>query len=82
MKKSEAEKLYKLIEKWTRAEIMARFGDYSGLGFADYYQIKLDLENKMRKLVFKTDNIVELGEKWKLLETEKQKIRKKKRKKK
>jgi len=81
MKKSEAIKLYELIEKWTRAEIMARFGEYSGLGFADYYQLKLDFENEIRRLVFKTDNIVELGEKWKLLETERQKIRKKKRKK-
>ena len=56
-----------LIEQWTRAEIMARFGPLSRDDFIDYSQIQIDKENELRCLVFGTDDLVKLGVKWGIL---------------
>lgn len=80
MKKSEAlqqrKELLKLIEHWTRAEIMARFGRFDNLEFAEYAQIQFEKVDEIRRLVFGTDDLVVLNARWDLV---KQKRRKKKR---
>jgi len=82
MKKSEAlqqrKELLKLIEQWTRAEIMARVGRFDNLEYADYFRTKLEKEDELRKFIFGTSNLVELGTRWGLI---KPKRRKKKRRK-
>ena len=63
MNKKRRKKLYRLIEKECRAEIMARLGPFwpeSG----DYASRSIRLKNKIWKLMFGTSNIVELGHKF------------------
>jgi len=58
--------LYKLIEQWTRSEIMARFGPFwpeSG----DYAMAAIEKIDEIRELVFGTKNLVELGQRWGLI---------------
>jgi len=82
MKKLEAlqqrKELLKLIEQWTRAEIMARLGRFDNLEYLDYAQIQLDKKDEIRQLVFGTSDILVLGDRWGLI---KPKRRKKKRRK-
>ena len=63
IKKSQAKKLFKLVEEETRAEIMSRHGRFENLEFANYYQIKLDKQDKIRKLCFGSSDLVRLGKK-------------------
>jgi len=67
IKKKQAKKLLKLLEQWTRAEIVARFGQFDNLEFADYYIIKIEKADEIRRFLYDTDNLVELGERWGLL---------------
>lgn len=71
MKKSETlqqrRELLKLIEQWTRAEIMARFGRFNNLEFGDYAQIQVEKKDEIRRLVFGTDDLVELADRWEML---------------
>lgn len=67
MKKEQAIKVLKLIRQWTRAEIMARHGEFNNLEFGNYFQIKLEKENEIRKILYGTDDLVALGEEWDLL---------------
>jgi len=71
MTKTEAlqqrKKLLKLIEEWTRAEAIARFGKFDNKGYIDYAKIQVDKKDEIRKLVFGTDDLVELGELWKII---------------
>jgi len=59
--------IYSLIEQWTRAEILARHAPFSNFEAANYFEIKIQKENELRKLLFGTDDLVELGLKWELL---------------
>jgi len=77
MKKSEAILIYKLLKQWTRAEIMARHGRFDNLEFADYFLIKVEKEDEIRKILYGTSNLAELGEEWGLLKKGKKKRRKK-----
>jgi len=61
MTKEKRKKLYVLLEQWTRAEVMARIGRCKGLEFTDYYADKLELQDKIRKLLYGTNDLVELG---------------------
>ena len=69
MTKKTALKLAKLVEQWTRAEAMARYGNYHScdLEYADFAGVQVKAENKIRKLLFGTSNLVELGHQWGLL---------------
>jgi len=73
--KKKYKQLKKLLREWTRAEVMARHGRFDNLEYADYYMIKLEKESKIRKKLFKTDNLVDLGLKWGLLKPRKGKER-------
>jgi len=67
MKRSDANKLWKLVEQWTRAEIIARFGRFDNLEFAEYFRTKIDKEDEIRELVFGTSDLVQLGTRWGIL---------------
>lgn len=69
--KKQAARLLKLIERETRCEIMARFGRFDNLDFADYAAKQIEFKHKIHKLVFGTSNILELGYKWKLIKKKK-----------
>ncbi len=77
MKKSEAleqrKKLLNLIEQWTRAEIMARLGRFDNLEFVDYAQVQVEKRDEIRRLVFGTDNLVELNKRWGLVKPKQRK---------
>lgn len=81
MKKSEAlqqrKELLKLIEQWTRAEIMARLGRFDNLEYLDYAQIQIEKKDEIRELVFGTSDILVLGARWGILKEKRN--RKKKR---
>lgn len=67
MTKKEAKKLYKLIKRWTRAEIMARIGQFDNLEFIDYALKEVEYRDKIRELLYGTSNLVELGEQFGML---------------
>jgi len=71
-------KLLKLIEQWTRAEIMSRLGRFDNLEYANYYRTMLDKRDEIRELVFGESQLITLAERWGLV---KSKCRKKKMKK-
>ncbi len=76
MRKSEATKIYKLLEEWTRADVMSRMGRFDNLEFADYAMIKIEKENEIRELLYGTSNIAELADKWNLIKRKKKKKKK------
>jgi len=57
---------------------LARFTASIPRDYADYFKAKLEKEDELRKFIFGTSNLVELGTKWKLIQ--KKRKRKKKRK--
>jgi len=73
MTKTEAlqqrKKLIDLIEQWTRAEVMARLGRFDNLEFADYARIEIEKRDEIRRLLFDTDSLVVLGERWGMLKS-------------
>jgi hypothetical protein len=70
-KKSKYKKLVKLIEKWTRCEIMARLAPLTSKEACDYYQESLNFENKIRKKLFGSSDLVQLGEEWGMIKPKK-----------
>lgn len=64
-------KLRILLKRWTRCEIMARHGDFKSLGFVDYALKEVEYRNRIRKLLYGTDDLLELGLQWKMLKPRK-----------
>ena len=61
--RKQAKELVQLLNQWTRAEIMSRLGRFDNLQFADYFAIKIEKENEIRKMLFGTSDMVLLAEK-------------------
>ena len=59
MKKSEARIVFKLIRMWTRAEIMSRHSQRPD--WRDYGKIKLKYEDRIRKRLFGTSDLLKIG---------------------
>ena len=60
--KENAKKLFKLCDEWTRAEVMSRHGpDDHFAVVGDYFTICLEKGNEMRKLLYGTSDLVEIG---------------------
>jgi len=76
MTKKRRKRLYKLLKEWTKAEIMARFGKFDNLEFADYAEIQRDKADKIRTILYGTDDLVQLGLAWGLLRDKREKRRK------
>jgi hypothetical protein len=60
-------RLYKLIEEWTRAEVMARIGPIGWPDCGDYHFEATKREDQIRELIYGTSNLVELGLKFGIL---------------
>ena len=82
MKRKDAEHVYDLIERINRAEICARLLPLSSQAAGDYFQLKLDLDDELRRFLYGTDDLMELGLQWGILESRKKKKKKKKKRKK
>jgi len=77
--RKQAKRLVKLLERRYRCEIMARYGEWGqSLGYMDYALKQQKYENKILKLLYGSTNLVELGVKWKIINTRKRKKIKKK----
>jgi hypothetical protein len=72
--------LLRLIEQWTRAEIMARLGRFDNLEYADYFRIKLDKEDEIRQLLFGESELIQLAYKWNMISESESKSRQRKKK--
>lgn len=71
--KKQAQKLVTMLEEWTRCEILSRHREFRiSLDWADYFQMKLKYEDKIRKKLFGSSDLVELGYKWGLLKDKKE----------
>jgi hypothetical protein len=71
--RKQARKLVILLERETRCEIMARFGRFDNLEFAEYAKRQQEYKDKIRKKLFGTSNILELGERWGMIKKKKSK---------
>jgi hypothetical protein len=54
------------LEQLTKAEVMARLGKLGTLEYCDYYSIKLEKADEIRRRLFGTSDLTELGHKFKL----------------
>lgn len=63
--------LLKLIEQWTRAEIISRFGRFDNLEYADYYRIMLEKRDEIRELIFGNSELIVLAKRWGLVKPKK-----------
>ncbi len=79
MKKSEAIRVYRLIDQWTIAELKARLGTFEDLEYIDYYMLMIKKRDELRKLLYGTSNLAELAEHFRII---KRKLKRKKKKKK
>jgi len=59
--------LLKLIEQWTRAEIIARLGKFDNEGYIDYAKVQIRKQDEIRKLVFGTSDFLVLGARWEII---------------
>jgi low affinity Fe/Cu permease len=57
----QARKLVKLLDQWTRAEVMSRIGRFDNMEFADYAHMKIEIENKLREMLYGTSDLVGLS---------------------
>ena len=71
IKKSQARYIIRLLEEQTRAEIMSRLGPVSPPDFAEYHSISIHKMDKLRRYIFGTDDLVQLGYRWGLLKKKK-----------
>ena len=72
--RKQAKQLVKLLGRETKCEIMARYGEWGKtLGYMDYALEQVEYRKKIHELLYGTSNLVELGVKWKMLNTRKRK---------
>lgn len=76
IKKSQAKHILKLLEKMTRAEVLARIGRFDNLEFISYAILKVEIEKELLEYVFGTSSLVELGYHWGILKKKKKRKRK------
>jgi hypothetical protein len=68
MKPQKRKKLYALIEQQTRCEIVARFAPIGWQEYGDYGLLAIEKIDEIRKLLFGTSNLLELGQRWGILQ--------------
>jgi len=69
--KKKYKRLKKLLTQWTRAEVMARIGQFDNLEYTDYAMTEVALRNKIRKKLFGSSDLAKLGIKWGLIKRNK-----------
>ena len=78
LSKKKRKKLYHLLDVWTRCEIIGRFGPMNCQMFDEAAFEKIRIEDRIRKLMYGSSDLVELGYRWGLpLRRSKQKAAKK-----
>ena len=60
MTKKEVQRVLKAIDRWTRAEIMSRYSDRPD--WRDYGPIKIKYEDRIRKIIYGTKDMIEIGQ--------------------
>ena len=76
--RAQAKQLIRLIDEWTRAEVMSRMGSFESKVWMQAAQTKIEKEDEIRKMVLGTSDISVLAVRWKIHTTPKIKKRKKK----
>jgi hypothetical protein len=71
--KKQARKILKLIERETRCEVMARLGRFDNLEYIDYATQQIEYKDRLRKYIFGTSSLGELGDMWGLLKRRRRK---------
>ncbi len=79
IKKSQAIKIIKLYEEYTRAIVAARIGPMGFPACGDFFLLAQEKEDELQEFLFGTSDLVQLGEMWEIIK-ERKKKRKKKRK--
>jgi hypothetical protein len=69
-------KLAVLEEEKTRAEILSRYAPMHINTAVNYFEHKLEIEAKIRSLLFNESNELELAYKWKLIKHTNKKVKK------
>lgn len=64
MMPEDRKELYRLIEQWTRAEALYRFGVFGVPEFMQGHANHMDYEDKIRDLMFGTHDMLELATRW------------------
>jgi hypothetical protein len=54
-------KLKKLVDEWTRAEVMSRSPAIAFPEYGEYYKIKMDKADEIRMLMYGTSDLLEIG---------------------
>ncbi len=80
IKKSEALKIIKLYEEYTRATVAARIGPMGFPACGDFFLLAQQKEDELQKYIFGTSDLVRLGEMWGIIKESKCKKKKRKRK--
>lgn len=65
--RKQAQRILQLLEQIHRCEIMARFGPFHNLEFAQYVYKKTELEDELRTLLYDESNLFQLGVAWGLV---------------
>jgi len=68
MNREDRKELYALIEEHTRCEIMARLAPLVWTEWGDYNMHMIETMDKIRKLMYGTDSLLELGQRWGILQ--------------
>ena len=76
IKKGIRDKIYTLLEQYTRAEIMARLVPLGSADTGRYYRSGVEIMDEIRYLMFGTDDLVALGIDWGLLKSRHKKKKK------
>lgn len=69
MNREDRKKLYSLLEQHARCEIMARLAPITWTEGGDYSLHMIEKMDEIRKLMFGTASLLELGFRWGLLKT-------------
>ncbi len=64
IKKSEAIKIIKLYEEYTRATVTARIGPMGFPACGDFFLLAQEKEDELQEFLFGTSDLVQLGEMW------------------
>ena len=82
IKKSQAIKIIKLYEEYTRAIVASRIGPLGFPACGDFFLLAQQKEDELQEYLFGTSDLVQLGKIWGIIKEPKRKKKKKKRKRK
>lgn len=78
MKKSQATRIIRLYEEYTRATVAARIGPLGFPACGDFFLLAQQKEDELQEYIFGTSDLVQLGEMWGIVKERKKKKKKRK----